>query len=82
MHICDLPLMLIFYLLLKPVNKNLALLAMLFNLVQTAVLVTNKLTLVVALFPLSDAVYLKSFDRSNYTRWPIFLLNHMDMVLE
>jgi hypothetical protein len=37
MHICDIPLMLIFYLLLKPVNKNLALLAMLFNLIQTAV---------------------------------------------
>src|SRR6478735_2600623 len=62
MHICDLPLMLIFYLLLKPVNKNLALLAMLFNLIQTAVLVTNKLNLVVALFPLSDTAYLKSFD--------------------
>src|SRR3979490_1830840 len=52
MHICDIPLMLVFYLLLKPVNKNLALLALLFNLVQTAVLVTNKLNLVVALFPL------------------------------
>jgi len=62
MHICDLPLMLIFYLLLKPVNKNLALLALLFNLVQTAVLVANKLNLVVALFPLGDAGYLKAFD--------------------
>ena len=50
MHICDLPLMLIFYLLLKPVNKNLALLAMLFNLIQTAVLVNNKLNLVVPYF--------------------------------
>ena len=62
MHICDLPLMLIFYLLLKPVNKNLALLALLFNLVQTAVLAANKLNLVVALFPLGDAGYLKAFD--------------------
>lgn len=62
MHICDIPLMLIFYLLLKPVNKNLALMALLFNLVQTAVLVVNKLNLVVALFPLGDADYLKSFD--------------------
>ena len=32
MHVCDIPLMLIFYLLLRPVNKNLALLAVLFNL--------------------------------------------------
>jgi len=62
MHICDIPLMLIFYLLLKPVNKNLALMALLFNLVQTAVLVANKLNLVVALFPLSSADYLSSFD--------------------
>ena len=62
MHICDIPLMLIFYLLLKPVNKNLALMALLFNLVQTAVLVMNKLSLAVALFPLSDAGYVKSFD--------------------
>lgn len=61
MHICDVPLMVIFYLLLKPVNKNLALMALLFNLVQTAVLVANKLNLVVALFPLGDAAYLKSF---------------------
>jgi len=62
MHICDVPLMLVFYLLLKPVNKSLALMALLFNLVQTAVLVANKLNLVVALFPLSSAAYLKSFD--------------------
>lgn len=63
MHICDIPLMLIFYVLLKPVNKNLALMALLFNIVQTAVLVANKLTLVVALFPLSSSTeYLKSFD--------------------
>jgi hypothetical protein len=62
MHICDVPLMLVFYLLLKPVNKNLALMALLFNLIQTAVLVANKLNLVVALFPLSSGAYLKSFD--------------------
>jgi hypothetical protein len=62
MHVCDVPLMLIFYVLLKPVNKPLALLAVLFNLVQTAALVAYKLTLVVALFLLGDAEYLKAFD--------------------
>lgn len=61
MHICDVPLMVIFYLLLKPVNKNLALIMLIFNLVQTAVLVTNKLNLAIALFPLGDVDYLKSF---------------------
>src|SRR5678810_280843 len=39
MHVCDIPLVLIFYILLKPVSKNLALLAMLFVLTQTAVLI-------------------------------------------
>ena len=61
MHICDVPLMLIFYVLLRPVNKHLALLALLFNLVQTAVLVANKLNLLSALFFLGDAQYLKVF---------------------
>jgi hypothetical protein len=62
MHVCDVPLMLIFYLLLRPVNKNLALLAVLFNLIQTAVLVVNKLTLLMPLFLLGNAEYLKAFE--------------------
>src|SRR5207249_1402806 len=49
MHVCDVPLMLVFYVLLRPVNKYLALLAVLFNLTQTAVLVAYKLSLLVAL---------------------------------
>ena len=62
MQICDLPVMLILYLLLKPINKNIALLNLLFNLIQTAALVTNKLNLLNALFLLGDAEYLKSLD--------------------
>src|ERR1700730_3407020 len=62
MHICDIPLMLIFYLLLRPVNRNLALLALLFNLIQTAVLVANKLSLLGGLFLLGSADYLKAFE--------------------
>jgi hypothetical protein len=61
MHICDLPVMIILYYLLKPVSKKLALLNLSFNLVQTAVLVLNKLNLLAALFFLGDAEYLKSF---------------------
>ena len=60
MHICDVGLMLAFYVLLRPVNLNLARLAILFNLVQTCVLVANKLNLVVPLFLLGDAAYLKA----------------------
>jgi hypothetical protein len=59
MHVCDVPLMLIFYVLLRPVNKNLALLAVLFNLIQTAVLVVNILNLLMPLFLLGNAEYLK-----------------------
>jgi hypothetical protein len=61
MHICDLPVMVILYYLLRPVNRKLALLNLSFNLIQTAVLVINKLNLLAALFFLEDAEYLKSF---------------------
>jgi hypothetical protein len=61
MHMCDVPLMLIFYVLLRPVSRSLALLALLFNLVQTCALVANKLNLLLPLFLLGDAQYLKAF---------------------
>jgi uncharacterized protein DUF4386 len=61
MHVCDVGLMIVFYVLLRPVNRNLALLAVLFNLVQTSVLVANKMNLVTPLFLLGDAPYLKAF---------------------
>lgn len=61
MQITDIPLILIFYVLLKPVNKQLALLAALFTLVQTATLVANKLNLLMPLFLFGDAEYLKAF---------------------
>ena len=62
MHVCDVGLMVIFYVLLKPVNKNLALLALLFNLVQTSVLVATKLNLFIPIFLSGNAEYLKAFD--------------------
>jgi hypothetical protein len=61
-HIFDLPVMLLFYVLLKPVNKNLALLALLFTMVQTAVLVATKLNLFTPLFLTENSNYLKAFD--------------------
>ena len=62
MQVCDIPLMMIFYVLLRPINKNLALLNLLFNVVQTAVLATNKLNLLMPLFLAGDADYLKAID--------------------
>ena len=61
MHACDVPVILILYFLLRPVSESLALFATLINLVQTAVLAANKLNLLVPLFLLEDAGYLKAF---------------------
>ncbi|RTL59580.1 MAG: DUF4386 domain-containing protein [Sphingobacteriales bacterium] len=62
MHVCDVIVMVCLYVLLKPVNKNLALLAILFNLVQTSVLVANKMNLLMPLFLSEDVNYLKALD--------------------
>ncbi len=61
MHMCDVGLMLVFYVLLSPVNRNIALFALLSNLVQSSVLVANKLNLLIPVFLLGDAGYLKAF---------------------
>jgi hypothetical protein len=61
MHLCDPVVMLVFYVLLRPVNRNLALLALLFNVIQSAMLVANKLNLLLPLFFLSNAEHLKAF---------------------
>ncbi len=52
---------LILYRLLRPVSRDLALLAVLFNLVSISVEAANKLYLVTALFPLGTARYLSAF---------------------
>ena len=62
MHVCDLVLAIVYYLLLERVNKNLAMLSVLFGLIQTAVLVANKLNLMMPLFFLGNEEYLKAFD--------------------
>ena len=48
MQLSDVPVMLILFLLLSPLNWHIALLALIFNIVQTATLVANQLTLVAA----------------------------------
>ena len=63
MHVLDVPLIVIFYQLLKPVSRSLALVATFLNIVQTSVLVANKLTLVVPLLTLSGTVSLGAFTR-------------------
>jgi len=52
---------LILYVLTKPVNKNLALLAVFFNMLATATGAAYSLQLIQALFPLGNTAYLNAF---------------------
>jgi Domain of unknown function (DUF4386) len=62
MHITDVPMAVIFYVLLRPVSRDLSLLAALFGMLQTAILCANKLNLVTVLLLLGGRNYLKVFD--------------------
>lgn len=59
--ICAVVLTLVLFVLLRPVSRNLALLAVFFNLVTIAVEAANDLHLIRALLPLGDAAYLRAF---------------------
>lgn len=63
MHLLDLVVLISYYYLLRPVNKTLAQLALFFGLIQTAVLVVNKLNLVVPLFFVENSGYLQAFSK-------------------
>jgi hypothetical protein len=62
MHVCDVPLTLILYVLLRPVSKELSLLAAVFSLLQTAILGANKLNLITVLLLLKRTDSLKAFE--------------------
>jgi hypothetical protein len=59
--ICAVALLLILFVLLRPVSRNLALLAAFFNLVSITLEAAITLYLLAALFPLGNAGYLKAF---------------------
>ena len=59
--ICAVALLMIFFVLLRPVSRDLALLAVFFNLVSIGLEAATTLYLLVALFPLGNAEYLKAF---------------------
>lgn len=69
MHVCDVFVMWAIYVLLRTVSRNLALLVLLLNLIQTAVLVANKVILLVPLFLLGDPLYAKAFDPAQLQAW-------------
>jgi len=59
--VCAVTLTAILFILLRPVSRDLALLAVFFNLVSIAVEASSSLHLVAALFPIGNAGYLKAF---------------------
>jgi len=77
MHVADLPLLVILYVLMRPVNRDLALLVLLFDAVQSAVLVASKLNLMTPLFAGGDAGYLKAFT-PDQLQAPSYLSMRMD----
>jgi Domain of unknown function (DUF4386) len=60
--VCAVVIALILYVLLKPVSKHLALLAMIFNLVSIAIEGVATVNLLGVLFPIGGAAYLKVFE--------------------
>jgi hypothetical protein len=60
--VCSIGLTLILYVLLRPVNKTLALLAVFFNIVEFPIEAVSKLCLFAALFLSGNADYLKAFE--------------------
>ena len=78
MHITDLPTTLILYFLLRPVNRDLSLLAALFSMVQTAALVANKLNLITVLLFLRDSGSLTAFSEAQRAQFARLALTQHD----
>src|SRR5215831_15111687 len=75
--ICAVALLLILFVLLRPVSRELALLALFLNLVSIALEAGYALHLVAALFPLGNATYLKAFSPEQlYTMASLSLRSH------
>jgi Domain of unknown function (DUF4386) len=75
--ICAVLLLMILFVLLRPVNRDLALLALLFNLVAIGVEAATTMHLIEALFPLGNAAYLKVFSlEQRYAMASLSLKSH------
>lgn len=72
--ICDIALSLVFYVLLRPVSKNLALLAAFFGLVSTAVFAVSELFYFAPTHILGGADYLKTFSPEQLNTLALFSL--------
>jgi hypothetical protein len=73
--VCSIFLSLIFYILFKPVNRQLSLLALLFSTVATAVMAVNLLHQQAPLLLLHNSSYLKAFTMEQLQTQSLFYLN-------
>ena len=72
---CGTILSLIFYILFKPVNRNLSLLALIFSIVASAVMAVNLLNQLAPLLLLHNTAYLKVFTMEQLQTLSLFFLN-------
>ncbi|ACB52055.1 hypothetical protein cce_2707 [Crocosphaera subtropica ATCC 51142] len=75
MILCDVIVAIIFYILLKSVNKNIALLTVSFRLMQDAILGINLLNFFIPLILISHANYLKNFETNQLYALVLLFLN-------
>jgi hypothetical protein len=75
MVICDIGIALAFYVLLRPINRALALLAAFFRMAQAAILGINLLNHFTALLLLNGAGYLKAFETDQLQALVLLFLN-------
>jgi hypothetical protein len=73
--ICGIFLSLIFYILFKPVNKNLSLLALIFGSVASAVMAVNLINQLAPLLLLHNSSYLQAFKNEQLQALSLFFLN-------
>ena len=73
--ICGLPCVLILYILFKPVNKNLMILALFFVIIQTAIIAVNLLNQIAPLLFLINASYLTAFSPDQLATLSMTALN-------
>ena len=69
MHICDVLVMASFYVLMKPVNRNLVLFGIIFTIIQTSALVANKMTMVMPLLLPENGEMMKAFTQQQLEAW-------------